>query len=483
MRSQRITTVAISDNAPQPALRELLPHESGRLLQDEPLPLWVGSLALFSIVLARTPILVPHYSSIYRVALALSFVTGAIWAFPRRNRKRISKGTVRLLALYLFIVGVAMVRGADVGVYSAHSAVLDWLVLGGLALFGVTFCASAQTGRSLSTRLALVAYSPAAYVAANVFLRATRHSLPFSLPVAPTDVQGTTDELLGLVGIHAARISFPLALGVNNFGAIAGAGFAAAVLLGLRTRRPPRILSALAAVLCLYGVLATDSRAPLFLALAVILLFIVRKRIRAAKGLAVIVPLSPVLLLAGLSFVSGSGFLGRLSRQSGDLSTGNNRLYIWRAVFGVIGQANGHLIFGYGGFGQVKSGVAYQYAYIFGDSLASQSHSAHNIALQTVLDSGYSGLFVLVAVVIAALRVLERSLRVTPQSAVQAAMALLLVTILSGATEALPSYLFPDTLALFVFVLAAAGGSRLTEPGEEAPPADAARRGDRTTGK
>jgi O-antigen ligase len=452
-----------------------LPREGNRLLHDEPLPLWVGFLALFSVVLARTPLLVNHHTGLWRITLTSAFVAGAIWAIPRRHPERVSIGVVRLVALYLLVIGVAMVRGANVGVYSTKTAVLDWLVLASLALFGVAFCASAQTARSLSTRLALVAYSPAAYVAANVFLRAARHALPFSLPVTSTDIQNGPDELLGLVGMHAARISFPLAQGLNNFGAIAGAGFAAAVMLSLRTRRPPRSLSALAAAVCFYGVLATDSRATLFLALAVIVLFIVRRRIGAAKGLAVIIPLSPVIVLAGLSFAAGSGFLGHLSRQSGDLSTGNNRLYIWRAVFGVIRHANEHLLFGYGGFGQIKSGVAYQYAYLFGDSLASQSHSAHNIALQTILDSGYVGLLVLVAVVIAALRLLERSLRVIPHSAVQAAMALLLVTILSGATEALPSYLFPDTLALFVFVLAAAAGSRLVSHDEEGGAADTTR--------
>lgn len=428
-----------------------------------PLSHYAAFLALFSVVLVRLPILATHHGNLWKLTVAMLFFVGAWRSRSVHADRAVNRGLADLLALYLIATGVVMFRGAAAGGYTAHSAFYDWLMIAALGIFAVTFLAGARQ-RAIQSRMIAVAFAPTVYVTVNVLLYLGRHSLPFQLPQSPAEVGSTTDEMLGLIGIHTGRIVFPLALGLNNFGMIASAGFAAATIVCVRSQSPRRSVSATAAAICLYGDLATDSRAPLLLALAVIALFLVTARLRTAQGLAIVIPLSPALVLASLSFFAGAGFLGGLSRQGGDLSTGNNRLYIWTDVIHFIEHANANLIFGYGGYGQVRSGVAFKYAYLFTDPRA-YAHTAHNLALQTILDAGFVGLALLVAVVVAAVSALERGARAFPRSALPGVLALLLVTVLSGATEAVPSYLSPDTLALFVLLVGTAAGSRIQASG------------------
>ena len=422
----------------------------------ERVPAWISLLALFSIVFIRLPLLTVH-STASRLLIISLFAAGAAWTLSRRFPARIFGGAAALLAAYLLIAGIAMLRGASAGVYSGSLVtILEWLIVVAMALFVVGLCASAENTAALDRRLALIVYAPAVYVATNILLRQFRHHLPFALPQVTSLVAGGKDELAGKLGIQATRVVFPLALGVNNFGAIAAAGFGAAVVLAVR-RRSSRRIPLLAAAVCLYGVLATDSRGPFLLAIAAVLLFVMLRRVRTS-GIALILPVSPVIVLSVLGFLAGSSHAGILSRHNGDVVTANNRVFIWHTAIDFIKTLNGKLFVGYGANGQIASHVSDGYAYLFNGTPDPTAYTTHNIALQTVLDSGYIGLLVFVVLVIAAIRALEKAVRNAVHSAAAPVLALLLVIVLSGFTEALPSYIFLDTFVLFVITVAAAVG-------------------------
>ena len=107
------------------------------------------------------------------------------------------------------------------------------------------------------------------------------------------------------------------------------------------------------------------------------------------------------------------------------------------------------------------------YAYLFSGSDANPyAYSSHNIALQTLLDTGYVGLIVLIAMLFASLR----ALRGIDHPIALALSAITLVVFLSGMTEALPNVLFLDTMVLTLMVTGVALGYRQPVMAEESAP-------------
>jgi O-antigen ligase len=435
----------------------------------------VAIVTLFSLVLVRLPVLVGE-GTIKRVLVLSPFLFAIAWLLPRRDRGRMTTGPALLVMLLVVMIDVSLVRGARLGVYSTTTgAVRDALTFTVVLFFGLALFATKRAEPARGRAFACVAFAPAVYITVNVLLHVFENRLPFSLPADTNAVVSTPAQLLGLFGIHTDRVQFPLALGVNNFGAIAAAGLASSLVLLLRRVGPRTSVSVAAGAVCLYGALATDSRAALLLALAIVLLFAVTPRLRASTGIWIVLPLSPAILVAALSFISSSGLVSIFSRTGDDLLTGSGRLLIWEAAWNVLRRPSLDHAFGYGAGGQVTSGAYGHYEFLFGS--ATGTFTIHNLALQTILDMGYMGLATLVLVSAICVVRLERLVRRTPATPATAVLAVLLVLLFSGTTEALPTYNFPDTLALALLVFAAAAvvDWRVQEefvPDERAPEAE-----------
>jgi len=438
---------ASGPDTPHPEADRSTPSEIG-------LPLPVAVVLLFSIVLVRVPLLFSHSSDHVELGIAAVFIAASL-TLPR-NVRTTDRTVAALIAVYLCLLAIGMLRAVRHNLYATwREPAGSWLMVSALAYLAVRACAGARTPAARERCLALAVYAIGVYVGVNVLLRGLRNHLPFALPTSSSIAQGGSAEIARLFGIHASRVAFPLTLSVNGMGVIAASGFAAAIVYGLRVRKA-RLASALSGLVCLWGLLASDSRGPFLYAIAVILLFVLWRRVRTIGGISILIPLSPVLAVSILGFLAGSGFAGALSRGTSDLSTGNNRFTIWGAIFHLLEHPTIDQLYGFGAFGQLTSGVVYRYSYLFGNSVAPVFEHAHNLALQTVLDFGYIGLFVLVALVFTAIRALERLVRRTPASASSGVLALLMVLILSGTTEAYPSYFSLDTLAIFILALSVA---------------------------
>jgi O-antigen ligase len=174
----------------------------------------------------------------------------------------------------------------------------------------------------------------------------------------------------------------------------------------------------------------------LYALLALVIMAVVPRWARRA------VVILPILLLSApaiILFIVGQ--LGSLSstfsRNPGDFVTATGRSKIWSIVGQFLSHPHVEDLIGYGAYGQVRSGVSAQYAYLFHIEHP-EFVSAHNIALQTVLDMGYIGLAVFVfflMVVINSARASNQKTD-TPESA--ALLAALIALSLFGASEALP---------------------------------------------
>lgn len=432
-------------------------------------------VALFGVVLAQAPELF-HVTTNARVATLLPFLWAILITSAEVVRPRYSppKWTILALWIYLGVLTVTIMRGVGVSgsVQTTRSAVLLCLQFAVLAWFSYRLLASARTDDERWWRLIALALSPAVFVAFNLLIMKVK--LPFiSVPAQSTGpANGTTATFLSGLGVSATRSNLPLASGVNGSGAISAAGFAAAAILALRVRRPPRLVTITAAGLCAYATLMSDSHAALLIAIGIVVLFAVLPRARRFSGVAVAAAVSPAIVLASLGLVSslGIGFLGRGEGSGNGLGTIDDRVYIWEAAWEAIKHSDlYHLIVGYGAYGQVTSGASRNYASLFASVTAEPLHNTvHDLPLQTMLDGGGVALVALLLLGLAAFSSLSRVAAKASSPPIQALSAILIVFLLNGATEALPSYLFAESLAT---VLLVAGGALALVPNAVIEPA------------
>ncbi|HUB75079.1 MAG TPA: O-antigen ligase family protein [Solirubrobacteraceae bacterium] len=374
----------------------------------------------------------------------------------RPNVYRPDPKFVFALWAYLAVTTITIIRGVGVvggDFKSARSGYVAALSIALVAWFAFRLLASSQTSDERRSRLAAIALAPATFVAFNLLALHVR--IPFISIPAHTDVaEGTHAVLLDALGFPTVRTSLPFTAGANASGAISAAGFAAAVLLALRPEGVKRLVTIPAAGACLYATLLSDSRTALAIAVGVVVLFVVAPRARRFSCIIGIALLAPVYLLGILRLASSLG-IGVASRSSSDLSSGDHRNVIWEGAWMTIRHGDlWHGIFGYGAYGQVTSGSIFQYLHLF-YSATPIYPTSHNLALQTILDSGVIGVLVLVGLAVAAFSALSRVAVAAPSPERQALTAILIVVILNGATEALPSYIFPETLDLALLVAAA----------------------------
>lgn len=418
-------------------------------------------VALFGVVLAQAPLLL-HDTTDAKVVLLLPFLLsiGATSAEVIRPRYAAPKWAILALWLYLGVLTVTILRGIglDATIETKRSAILLCLQFGLLVWFSYRLLASARNTEERWWRLVAIALSPAVFVAFNLLIMKVK--LPFiTVPAqAKGSANGTSATFLSELGVTATRTNLPLASGVNGSGAISAAGFAAAAILALRVRRPSRLVTVPAAGLCAYATLKSDSHAALLIAAGVVALFAVLPRARRFSVIAPITAASPVIVLAGAKLVSslGASFLGRGGSNS--VSTLDDRVYIWHAAWNAITQADlYHLVLGYGAYGQLTSGASRNYASIFeGVTAEPLLDTVHDLTLQTLLDGGLVALGTLILLGLAAFSSLSRAATAAPSPPIQALFAVLIVLLLNGATEALPSYLFPESLDTVLLVAGAA---------------------------
>jgi O-antigen ligase len=281
----------------------------------------------------------------------------------------------------------------------------------------------------------------------------------FHFPAARSErtINNGSAQLLSLIGIHTTRASLPLSPGLNGAGEAAALALVICAVLAHGRRGQLRRLSLAGVAVSLASILLTDSRGPLAYALlALILLTLLPKAARRiVAAVPVLLPISPVIILFVVGHLgSVSESLNRNSGK-GSFETATGRSQIWSIVARFLSHPNVENLFGYGAYGQVRSGVSYQYAYLFRYQSLPEFTSVHNIALQTILDMGYVGLALFLwflAVAINSARV-SREKTGTPESS--ALLVALIALSLFGASEALPG-LAGVYLLVAVIVLACA---------------------------
>lgn len=416
------------------------------------------AVAAGSITIIRVPWLIGYTPTKALVAL-VPIVFACIW-MNAQHKSASYRPLVALTGVYVLILTVALWRGKSAGM-STKEVVAEAGAVAAMAWFALLLVRTAPTQRWLWWRLLALALAPATYVLANLLL----HFAGFSQTAPDPDLVSATGQaqLLHLIGINVGRTAFPLNPSVNGVGLIAGVGLVSAAMIAIRLDgKVERRLGIAGAVVCLVCVLMTDTRTSFVLAIGVIAFLLFVKRTRLALILGLIVPFSFLIVEWGLKLIAATPVVGILSRNPTDFATGNGRSIIWHAVLNTFGTGGVfHQLFGWGANGQFTSGASLHYAYLFAINQSPAFVPAHNLALQTLLDTGLVGLgFLIVLIVVTASR-LEAINRLSPKSPVAGLLAGFIMLCVGGATEISPTYRTQECLLFITILFATTAGLAL----------------------
>lgn len=405
------------------------------------------AVAALSIVLIRLPM-----ASVTRPLVVALLLLCILMVGTHRAKLTVQTGVVLGFAA---LTGLTVIRGATAGVYSSFAGTATEAALYvALVAFAISITANAPSLWVRDQRIVALALAPSVYCAVSLVLLAAGVE-----PQSEGIVVGEKSTLLALVGVTAERQQFPFAAGVNSMGVIAAVGISACIVLLMR-RAAPRGWTVAGLVASLTAMGLSDTRLAFFVAVIIGAWYGWGKRVIGARAIAVAVPLLPLVFLWLVSATKASWFAEMFTRGGGEFATGNGRLDIWEGVWQRLQTGGGDLLFGWGAFGQVTSGASKNYMRMFRGFDNPERFSAHNVVLQTILDMGVVGLALLVAVVYvtaSAITTATRERRVEPAVAL---LAMILTGVLSGMTEATPTYLTQETLAALLLASGAAAGLR-----------------------
>jgi len=411
-------------------------------------------IAAFSITIVRLPLFVEHKSILDPLILG-TFALCIGWGASRQPRGSFTNYRALWILLYAVIVVVALFRGAELHAYgSLESVVNQGTIYILFAAFGIVLITSAHGRRERNERLLAIAFAPAIYVAINTLM----HLAGLQSPEAGGLISSSPAELLGYLGIVSDRTKFPLASSVNLYSIVVAAALASMVVVRVRA---PRLISRkiawLVGVACIYCLLLGDSRGALAIAIVAVLLLIVRPRL-SAYVVAGVIPLLPLIVLGGTSLISGTGLnhdLSRSGNQFDEVATASGRTFIWEGSWEVLRHLSVQELYGWGAAGHVTSGASAHYAYVFPGNTSAETIFTHDVDLQMIFDTGYVGLAIYIFAVGITWRRIQNYLRDDPKSPAIAFLPILLVIILSGATEVSPTYYSQEALLTTLLIMGA----------------------------
>ncbi len=441
---------------------------------DLPSDVWrsrvLQGFALFAVTLTRVNALTTHQRIVQAIVLLL-FIWVVLWCFPERQRYA-NRATLAMVSVYLALVDISLIRGARAGAYEKLSTSLREAALYVFVLwFAYLLAATARTRRERDRRLVCLALSPVVYAILNLLLHFAHFTSPQAAalannPLTAATEVGTTDTTLGFLGIHTGRALFPMAESVNYFGIICSVGMTGAAVLAMYRGGKTRRWLVLAAIACAFCVLLGDSRGPLASGLAVILYFLFSKRQRAAAWVAGLLPILPILLVAILNLLVTLGVSSSLSRgNGGSFATATGRTQVWSVAWHFLASAGPKDLVGWGANGHLSSGASNGWAYLFRGLLVDPATAnTHDLVLQSIFDMGIIGLVALAVAALMSARAFAQDFAIDRASPARALLAMLVVLILSGITEASPTYFAPENLVMMLMLFGAAAAVLMDAP-------------------
>lgn len=441
-----------------------------------------ADVQLLPILGSRTPyaIVVPLALLAYRAAVIRCTLSPAYRQVVGGILRRAASSPMHaiLLSLFTLMLVVSFMRGASAGTLDLVGAtllVVKWTSII-ILLFSIVVSGELRSEESTLIRATIVSLFVFNLANATLFAAGVTNT------VAAAQYVGAQEPgiMFGLLGMNIPRAAPPLAAGINTAGLQAAVGLAVGLVLALRMARfKYRVLAVVLAGASTLMILLADSRGAMLAglgaaALALLLPGMLKLR---AKWLAITVPVLPVVLIVVLQSLSNQSWLSDFSRSgTSSVALLTGRPFIWASILASLATFRLDHLFGFGALGQITAGVSAQYGIFFAKNYASPyTMGAHNALLQAILDVGYVGALIQVALLWYLLRYFGRSDSDdrTRRWWTDAGLAGTLCLLLLGITGETFSFTTPITLLLFlvlnVHCLTVPRSLPMQSPSPEAP--------------
>lgn len=357
-----------------------------------------------------------------------------------------------LLLLYLALVSIGLFRSVGVSerfTFVQMSGRFLTIILMSMTAYYVFRVYAVNNQFALAWNLITIGIG--IYVIANVASAALGIENPFH-----ETLYLVTDD--AILSFWDTRIIFPFSANHQSFAIESGLFASLLIARLLRSNCPRKPIYFFMLLLALGAVIACNTRMPYIGVLSVVLIGMTWKKIRWEKyipfGFCMILIL-PLLI----TFVDSANLLEQLpidlsflSRKQ-DLSTIatlNNRTMIWEVAFDELKNFKMIHLVGYGAFGHVASEMSYQYGGTWKDP---GLISLHNTYLQHVIDIGYIGLLIFVAIIVNIINKLSKIqvLDNSPAKVFHPALAAMVYLAVCSLTDI--CIIFNQSLLFFVFLL------------------------------
>ncbi|MDE2402314.1 MAG: O-antigen ligase family protein [Burkholderiales bacterium] len=358
------------------------------------------------------------------------------------------------------LLAICTVRG--LGVFYTFSNTIANAGIFVFAVIAITVSLiQAETTENRNQILNAVFFSAPLYVAINLILFVL--GLAGNRENTGLDSEAGVNQTLQLIGITTKRIVFPLAPGVNGFGAIAAFSLLICAFYGAYAKGLLKYGALIFAPLVLVALALTDARGATLAAIAAGIGALWLKKhpgwIRGAYSVLLITPLIPSLAYRFFDFANQSSLFSFATRE-GDigarLGVGTGRGEIWKSILGLFSNFEPIQLVGYGPFGQAISGVSSQYAWIFNE-LGASLMSCHSAYLQYLIDMGYIGVIAWLGMLATIIYNTSKMLNSANEknSTKLIATSLLLLTLIQSQTETIGTIYTPEML-IFLLVITVA---------------------------
>ncbi|KOS06363.1 hypothetical protein AM493_10230 [Flavobacterium akiainvivens] len=260
--------------------------------------------------------------------------------------------------------------------------------------------------------------------------------------------------MLSYFGISVDRVRFPLVAGINAYGSLIGILLVIS-FVGWGIIKIYKKTFLYGIIACIFTLLLTDSRGPIFYALIIFCLIKFFYAKSKSPRFLWIIPLlgfiGPFIVIWVLNFLATTSYGASVSRSSEDLLTGNGRLLIWLPAVSEFLTFKSQHIFGYGEYGHYVSGRSLEWEYIFGSKENSQYVHPHNTILSLTYDNGYVGVVLFTIIQYYIIRIIKKIWN-SSRNMAYIFLSNILFFNLVGITETMFGFYYQNVIYLFFAV-------------------------------